>query len=333
MPGGPLAQSEIWHGYFAPRLDGDPVAERIFRSAGVQRRHAAVNPLVEDVSRWSTERRMRRYLAEGLPLGKEAVGSALDDAGLRPDEVGLLAVISCTGYTTPGLDIHVAADLGMATDVQRLIVGHMGCYAAIPGLGAVADFVVARGRPAVALCLELHPAAPAAAHRRDGRIDRGQVVSHALFGDAAAAVVVAARRSPGRCAGGRGRRGAHRSRHRRPHDLGRHGPRVPDGPLPRGARGRGAARPGNGHRAARPARAQRRRRGRVGGAPRRPPDPKHRRPSGWNCPTMRWTRRTPCWPSAATARRRRCSWCSTRCAPPGCPGPAGRRWRWRSGPA
>jgi predicted naringenin-chalcone synthase len=98
---------------------------------------------------------MRRYLAEGLPLGKEAVGAALVDAGLRADEVGLLAVISCTGYATPGLDIHVAADLGMAADVQRLIVGHMGCYAAIPGLGAVADYVVARGRPAVALCLEL----------------------------------------------------------------------------------------------------------------------------------------------------------------------------------
>jgi alkylresorcinol/alkylpyrone synthase len=191
MPGGPLSQSEIWHGYFAPRLDGDPVAERIFRSAGVQRRHAAVNPLVEDVSRWSTERRMRRYLAEGLPLGKEAVGSALDDAGLRPDEVGLLAVISCTGYTTPGLDIHVAADLGMATDVQRLMVGHMGCYAAIPGLGAVADYVVARGRPAVALCLELTSLHLQPLTDGDGRIDRGQVVSHALFGDAAAAVVVA----------------------------------------------------------------------------------------------------------------------------------------------
>jgi predicted naringenin-chalcone synthase len=191
MPGGPLEQSEIWHGYFAPHFGSDRVAERIFHSAGVQRRHAAVNPLVEDVSRWSTGRRMRRYLAEGLPLGKEAVGAALADAGLRPDEVGLFAVISCTGYATPGLDIHVAAGLGMAPDVQRLLIGHMGCYAAIPGLGAVADYVVARGRPAVALCLELTSLHLQPPTDEDGRIDRGQVVSHALFGDAAAAVVVA----------------------------------------------------------------------------------------------------------------------------------------------
>jgi predicted naringenin-chalcone synthase len=185
-----LEQEVIWQDYFAPHFGDDRVAERIFRSAGVQRRHAAVNPLVEDVSRWSTGQRMRRYLAEALPLGKEAVGAALVEAELAPDEVGLLAVVSCTGYATPGLDIHVAADLGMAADVQRLIVGHMGCYGAIPGLGAVADHVVARGRPAVALCLELTSLHLQPPTGEDGRIDRGQVVSHALFGDAAAAVVV-----------------------------------------------------------------------------------------------------------------------------------------------
>ena len=46
-------------------------------------------------------------------------------------------------------DIRVAADLGMAPDVQRLLVGHMGCYAALPGLGTAADFVAARGRSAL----------------------------------------------------------------------------------------------------------------------------------------------------------------------------------------
>ncbi|WP_219418344.1 type III polyketide synthase [Pseudonocardia nigra] len=185
FPGGGLDQDRMWQGYFANHFAGDRLAERIFRSAGVRRRHAAVNPLVEDAARWSTGDRMRRYIAEALPLGKEAVGAALADAGLRADEVGMFAVVSCTGYTTPGLDIRVAADLGMAADVQRLLVGHMGCYAAIPGLGAVADHVAARGRPAVALCLEL-----TSLHVQPPTADRDQVVAHALFGDAAAAVVV-----------------------------------------------------------------------------------------------------------------------------------------------
>ena len=185
VPGAALEQAAMWDGYFARHLAGDRLAERIFRGAGVQRRHAAVNPLVEDVSGWSTGDRMRRYVAEALPLGKEAVTAALADAGLAPDDVGLFAVVSCTGYATPGLDIRVAADLGMAPDVRRLLVGHMGCYAAIPGLGAVSDHVVARGRPAVALCLEL-----TSLHVQPPTDDRGQIVAHALFGDAAAAVVV-----------------------------------------------------------------------------------------------------------------------------------------------
>jgi alkylresorcinol/alkylpyrone synthase len=185
VPGAALEQVAMWDGYFARHLAGDRLAERIFRGAGVQRRHAAVNPLVEDVSGWSTGDRMRRYVAEALPLGKEAVTAALADAGLAPDDVGLFAVVSCTGYATPGLDIRVAADLGMAPDVRRLLVGHMGCYAAIPGLGAVSDHVVARGRPAVALCLEL-----TSLHVQPPTDDRGQIVAHALFGDAAAAVVV-----------------------------------------------------------------------------------------------------------------------------------------------
>ena len=190
VPGGALSQVEMWDGFFARHFAGDRMAERIFRSAGVQRRHAAVNPADEDVSRWSTGERMRRYVGEAFPLGKEAVAAALADAGLAPDEVGLFVVASCTGYVTPGLDIRVAADLGMAPDVQRLFIGHMGCYAAIPALGAAGDYVVARNRPAVVLCLELtslHVQPPADDH---GRIDLGQVVSHALFGDAAAAIVV-----------------------------------------------------------------------------------------------------------------------------------------------
>ncbi len=184
-PGPPLEQGDIWRRCFAPHFAGDRVAERIFLGAGVRHRHAAVNPMVEDISGWSTGDRMRRYVSEALPVGKEAVDAALADAGLAPEDVGMFAVVSCTGYATPGLDIAISADLGMGPGVQRLLVGHMGCYAAIPGLGAIADFAASRGRPAVALCLEL-----TSLHVQPPGRDRGQLVTHALFGDAAAAVVI-----------------------------------------------------------------------------------------------------------------------------------------------
>ncbi|MER7273577.1 type III polyketide synthase [Dactylosporangium sp. NPDC000244] len=184
---GQMSQDEVWDGYFRRHYDGPRrgLAKRIFANSGVVTRHGAVNPLLEDASSWSTAKRMQRYLTEALPLGKDAVAGALDAAGLRPDEIGLFAVCSCTGYATPGLDILLARDLGMADDTQRLFIGHMGCYAALPGLGAVSDYVSARGRPAVLLCLEL-----TSLHVQPPTDDPQQIVAHALFSDAAAAVVL-----------------------------------------------------------------------------------------------------------------------------------------------
>src|SRR3712207_9043524 len=73
----------------------------------------------------------------------------------------------------------------MPADVQRLFVGHMGCYAATPGLAAVADAVVARGLTAVLLCVEL-----TSLHVQPATDEAQQMVAHALFSDAATAVVV-----------------------------------------------------------------------------------------------------------------------------------------------
>jgi len=181
----PMDQAGLWTDFFAGHYDGNRLAQRVFGSAGITTRHGVVDPRLEDVSSWGTGRRMQRYVAEATPLGKAAVTGALADAGLDATDVGLFAVVSCTGYSTPGLDIMLARDLGMAPTVQRLVVGHMGCYAAIPGLGAVADYVVARRRPAVMLCVEL-----TSLHVQPATEDISQMVAHALFADAAVAQVL-----------------------------------------------------------------------------------------------------------------------------------------------
>jgi alkylresorcinol/alkylpyrone synthase len=191
----PMTQDALWDGYFAEHYAENRLAARVWRNAGIRRRHGVVDPTVEDISALGTGARMERYVAEALPLGRDAVETALAHAGLRADEVGLFEVVSCTGYATPGLDILLARDLGMDVDVQRLVVGHMGCYAALPGLGSVSDFVVARSRPAVLLCLELtslHVQPPSETSRSSSPspADLQQMVAHALFSDAAAAVVV-----------------------------------------------------------------------------------------------------------------------------------------------
>jgi predicted naringenin-chalcone synthase len=185
----PVSQDELWEGFFAQHYAGVArgLAKRIFANSGVVTRHAVINPMVEDPSRWSTGFRMQRYLIEALPLGKDAMSTALGRAGVPASDVGLLVVCSCTGYVTPGLDILLARDLGLPPDARRVFVGHMGCYAALPGLDVAADYVALRGRPAVLLCVELP-----SVHVQPATVDPQQVVAHALFSDAAAAVVLTA---------------------------------------------------------------------------------------------------------------------------------------------
>jgi predicted naringenin-chalcone synthase len=195
VPPAAMDQDDLWADYFEAAYGGDRRAARLWRSTGVRTRYGVIDPRVEDVATWTTGERMRRFAAEAAPLAKQAVADALGKAGVPAADVGLFAVASCTGYSTPGLDITVSRDLGMPNTVRRLAIGHMGCYAALPGVAAVADYVRASGRPGVLLCCELTSLhlQPAAWPGPDGRLtgaELEQLVTHALFADAAAAVVL-----------------------------------------------------------------------------------------------------------------------------------------------
>ena len=242
----------------------------MFANSGVRTRHAVANPV----------RRGR------LPLGHRGADGALPGRGAaagqgrgrrraRPTPGSPPATSGCSpSARAPGTPPPAWTSGWPATSacrrVQRLFVGHMGCYAALPGLGAVADFVVARGRPAVLLCLELtslHVQPPTDRHRPGGGAR-------------------AVRRRGGRGRAGAGRRGpgsrcvdvvaADRRVHGRPHDLGRHRPRLPDGAVAAGAR---RCWPGTSPAWSTSCWARtgwHRRRRRLGGAPGRAADPRGR---------------------------------------------------------
>ncbi len=181
-------QEELWGGFFRSHFDDNAIARRMFAGAGVTTRHAVINPLVEDVSRYSTAERMSRYVSEAKPLAVTAVQSALATADIDARDIGMFVVVSCTGYASPGLDTLVATDVDMRPEAQRLVIGHMGCFAALPGLAAASDYVRANEKPALLLSVEL-----ASLHVQPPTNDVEQIVAHSLFSDAASSLVV----SPG----------------------------------------------------------------------------------------------------------------------------------------
>jgi len=181
----PLDQHDAWEEFFSTHYDHSRVARRLWHDVGVETRHAVVDPREEDLSGASTAVRMGRFVEQVLPLGKAAINAALTAADSTADDVGLFTVVSCTGYATPGVDVLLARDLAMPESTQRLHVGHMGCYAALPALAAVSDAAVARGKTGLVLCAEL-----TSLHIQPPTDELDQVVAHALFSDAVVAAVV-----------------------------------------------------------------------------------------------------------------------------------------------
>jgi alkylresorcinol/alkylpyrone synthase len=177
-------QAEIVEEFFARQPGWDPAWAEVFRASGVERRASVVDPTWYARPR-TTADRMRAFVPAARRLGAEASRRALERAG--PDaaaEVVDLLAVSCTGYSGPGLDVHLAEDLGLTDRVQRLAIGHMGCYAALPALRTAAALATASGRRALVTCVEL-----CTLHVQPAR-NREEAVYQALFGDGAAAALV-----------------------------------------------------------------------------------------------------------------------------------------------
>ncbi len=98
-----------------------------------------------------------------------------------------LIVASCTGFSAPGLDQLIASRLGLPGNVERTLIGFMGCYAAVPALRAARHIV--RSEPdarVLVVNLEL-----CTLHLQE-TTDLEAMLSFLLFGDAAAAALVTA---------------------------------------------------------------------------------------------------------------------------------------------
>ncbi len=132
-----------------------------------------------------TGKRMAMYEAVAGALAAQAV-----ERLLGADEraaVSHLIVTSCTGFAAPGIDLDVIARAGLPGNVERTIVGFMGCYAAITAMKLARHIV--RSDPAarvlivnVEICT-LHLKETA---------DLERLLSFCLWGDGAAAALVSA---------------------------------------------------------------------------------------------------------------------------------------------
>ncbi len=187
VPGQRYSQSEILERYLEPHWGHNRRARAIFLNTGVEFRYAAIEGEFFDHER-STRERNDEYMGKAVPLGATTIEGACAEAGVRPQDIDDLLVVSCTGLEIPGLDLRLAGALGMSPTLRRTCVLGMGCYGAFPALERAREVVLAQpDHIALVLALEL-----CSLHMQfDGtRIET--IVASALFGDGASAVVVGA---------------------------------------------------------------------------------------------------------------------------------------------
>ena len=121
---------------------------KMARRAGISHRYSTLKPAAPE--EWhkrydadgfygpgqfpTTGARMQRFAQDAPAL----VDQALDNLAARLDPdwnkgVTHLVICTCTGFAAPGLDHHVITQHGLATTVERTMIGFMGCNAAMNG--------------------------------------------------------------------------------------------------------------------------------------------------------------------------------------------------------
>ena len=130
----------------------------------------------------STAARMAIYAKEAPELALKAI-AGLPELG----RVTHLVVASCTGFVAPGIDQIVARRLGLGADVERVLVGFMGCYAAVTALRTARHIV--RSEP-LARVLVVTVELSSLHHQEE--MDLEPLLMGAQFGDGAAAAIVTA---------------------------------------------------------------------------------------------------------------------------------------------
>lgn len=169
-----------------------------FRGSGIETRSSCLpdfvdcgqSPRLFRGSPPSTGERMDAFAREAPALAAAAAARALAAARVAPERITHVFVVTCTGFTAPGIDSDLIESIGLSRDVQRVLFGFQGCAAGVAALRTAAEIV--RGNTD-ALVLVVSVELSSLHYQPDFEDD--DLRGHALFADGAGAAVVGAGRS------------------------------------------------------------------------------------------------------------------------------------------
>jgi alkylresorcinol/alkylpyrone synthase len=176
------ALREYWKG----RIENPRMLDQLFAHAGVEGRHLVL-PLERYYGLQTFGEFNRVWIEAAQELGEGAIRCAMARAGLELSRIGALFFVSVTGVASPSIDARLINRMRLPVNLRRTPIFGLGCVAGAAGVARAADYVRAYpDQVAVLLSVEL---CSLTLQRED--LSMANLVSSGLFGDGAAAVVVA----------------------------------------------------------------------------------------------------------------------------------------------
>lgn len=172
--------------YWGDQIQNPHVLRRLHRHVGVDGRFLAI-PKEEYLKMRTWGEANQHWIRTAKELGEKAISGALADAGLHGRNLGAIFFTSVTGICSPSIDALLINQMGLCRNIRRLPIFGLGCVAGAAAISRAADYVRAYpSQVAVVLSVELC----SLTIQRDD-VSMANLISAGLFGDGAAAVIVA----------------------------------------------------------------------------------------------------------------------------------------------
>ena len=172
--------------YWGDKIQNPHVLRRLHRHVGVDGRFLAL-PKEEYMKMRTWGEANHHWIRTAKELGEKVVSGALAGAGLHGRNLGAFFFTSVTGISSPSIDALLINQMGLCRNIRRVPIFGLGCVAGAAAISRAADYVRAYpDQVAVVLSVEL---CSLTLQRED--VSMANLISAGLFGDGAAAVIVA----------------------------------------------------------------------------------------------------------------------------------------------
>jgi alkylresorcinol/alkylpyrone synthase len=174
--------------HWADKLENVQVLERLHSHVGVEFRHLAL-PIDEYDSLTTWGQFNRAWIRVAGELAEVSLCKAMDRAGVSAAALGALFFVSVTGVCSPSLDARLINRMHLPSGIKRIPIFGLGCVAGAAAIARAADYV--RAFPDQCAALIAVELCSLTWQRED--LSAANLISSGLFGDGAAAVIVAGR--------------------------------------------------------------------------------------------------------------------------------------------